>query len=308
MDDYKHRIQIAKNTIGNYDRQEKDYCITVTAEYEDSTKNFKIISAEKGLERFDEAISEAINHLKAEKIHFVIYKGKKENPSNIDNDVTIEISENSPAEKSRFQQGNQQLDLLEKVTALLEKNEQLGSIAAAEKSKVTELKHEKERDLLEIKHEIQIDRLNQQIKKLTEDNTDLSSDLTEATKEIEKFQDIYGTEQKLEKGARNFTAILKGAVAMAPGLIGYAQKFAPGLGGLAQALINDGGSPTEIVSPTTTTADTNNLSGPQFEQMQRVLTFTQGLSPEETILFMELIDLIDKDRSILYQLNKILKS
>lgn len=306
MDDYKHRIQIAKNTIGNYDRNEKDYCTTVIAEYEDPGKNFKIISGEKSLERFEWAVNEAITNLKAEKIHFIIYKGKKENPMNIDNDVTIEIPEHSPTEKTRNEQGSQQLDLLAKVTALLEKNEQLGSIAAAEKSKVTELRHEKERDLTGIKHEIEIDRLNNQIKKLEEDNADLSSDLSEATKELEKFQEIYGTEQKLEKGARNFTAILKGAVAMAPGLIGYAQKLAPGLGGLAQALISDGGAVPEVAPG----ADmpTGDLSGPQFQQMQRVLTFTQGLTPEETEMFLQLLDLIEKDKSVFAQIIGILKS
>jgi hypothetical protein len=308
MEDHNVKIQIARNTLRSYDKAGKPYCFSIIAEFDDTLKQpFKVAKAVTGEREFSDNLNMAIKQLKASRVRIQLYKGIKESDNNLDETIVIELPV-AGADQER-QQNN---DILAKVNELIEHNNQvqqqnvqLSGVVEQKTNQISEIQYAHERDLISIKHQIETDRLKEVVAEQKAEIEDLKSDLNEATGELTKFQGIYNTEEKLEKGARTTAAILKGVLSVAPGLLKYAEKT--GLGGLATAFVSDGTEPPSHQQDSPGAGAGMDFNTPQFAKMQRILAFTQGLTEEESDRFVEIIEMIDKDKSILVTLTEILQ-
>ena len=309
MEDYNLLIQLTKDRFKAFDKKGFPYCFTITAEYDDQTKQpFTVAKAHTGIAEFTDKIKIAVNQLKANRVKIVTYKGNKENANQID-DTTYLVLPEPAADKLKGS------DILDRIEEMLTRQTTLAGIVEEKTAQFSDEKNKHDRDLISLRHQIEIDRKNDQIDKLKSDHEDqlnklrsdfdeLSSDYKEASESLAKFQEIYDDEQQMQSWGKKIGGVLKGVVAVVPGVVKWAESK-PMLAGLPQAIMSGGELPGDVASaPETPTVD---FGSPQFQKMQRILQFVQTLSDEETIMFIRIIEKIEADKSTLLTLIELVK-
>ena len=295
MEDYNQRIQILKTHIQQQlNKPNTNVCVSVSALYEDTAQNIKICTASMDMAEIENAINQVLHTLpKSIKLQVVIYNGKREGKDTIQSSNIIELPDRGAKETSSSVP-REITDLLSKFDQILQKNEALNGIVNDEKQSNSKQLHQDQITILELKHEVALDNLKREIAEKNTHIAELEAEVKEAADSLEKFEEMYGREQKMESGARTTTAILRGILSVAPGLVKYASNLAPGLGGLAGALVDDNGGAGAIAAPSAEGQPPKNL-----QAMQRVMLFMQALSDEEIALFLAIITAFENDKSTL---------
>jgi len=313
MEDHELKIQLAQKNIRANDKAGKPYCFSIIAEFKEPGKeDFKVVKGAIGDRAFTDNINLAIKQLKANRLRIFIYKGKTENADKIDDTIVIELPDAPAQSMTATRQTDDVLSridvLIKQNETFLQQNQQLSGVVEQKTVQLSDMQHTHERDLLGIKHEIELTRLNEALAKKSAEINELTAELKEATTELTKFQEIFSTEEKLEKGARTTTAILKGVLSVAPGLIKYAQTN--GLGGLATALISDGEEGPQQANEPQGPGDEPivEIDAEKFQKTQAVLGFTQSLSEVELEQFIFIIGKIDGNKKLLETLTEMLKT
>ncbi len=309
MEDYNLLIQLTKDRFKAFDKKGFPYCFSITAEYDDQTKQpFTVAKAHTGIAEFTDKIKIAVNQLKANRIKIVTYKGNKENANQID-DTTYLVLPEPATEKLKGS------DILDRIEEMLTRQTTLAGIVEEKTAQFSDEKNKHDRDLISLRHQIEIDRKNDQIeklksdhedqiKKLTSDFDELQLDYKEASESLAKFQEIYDDEQQMQSWGKKIGGVLKGVVAVVPGVVKWAESK-PMLAGLPQAIMSGGELQGDMASaPETPTVD---FSSPQFQKMQRILQFVQTLTDEETKMFIQIIEKIEADKSTLLTLIELVK-
>ena len=296
MEDNNILIQLTKDKLAAFAKKAVPMCFSITAEYDDLGKQpYKVAKALVGPAEFISKINVAINQLKPNRIKIVIYKGETENENKIEDTTILQLPENG-SDKGSLPASN---DILSQISQMLSRQNSLAGIVEEKTTQLSDLQFKYERDLGAIAHKIELDRKDEQIREMKSELEDLKKEYSDAMESLEKFQKVYDDEKQMENWGNKLGGILKGVVAVVPGVVKWAESK-PMLAGLPQAILSGGEAPEDQGSqPDGQPVDYNS---PAFQKIQKVLQFVQGLTDDEANMFMSLVDKIEIDKSTLLTL------
>lgn len=306
--EYEIRLDIALDALRQREVIGTRYCFSISGEYNDGREPVHFIQAQSGKTQIDgakERCQTIIRQLKPSRLVLKIFKGDKET-LNADKTFVIELPEETPSEKKEFHQN----DILASISELIAKtgevyasNQALNGVVQEKTSNLVAIKHEHERSLVDLKHQIEIDRKNELIDELKNENAELKAELDESVRSLNEFQKIYDGEQKIASGARAITQVLQGVASVAPGLISWAQKTSPALGSFASALV----SVPQNQMPDDGSQDQIDFQSPEFLRMQKVLEFFKSLTEHEANLFFGIVLKIEENKGLLETITDLIK-
>ncbi len=331
MTDQK-RFQYLLDRIRKLDAASAPYRFSVIALYDDpSTQPFQCSNKEKGSQRFEEAILSAVKSLKPDALRVEIFPNSSAEAPN----ETIEIrvsGKNATGEKLSGKPEKMSREAREKERSVIDKldeylarlnavdQERNGLIAEKEalnKEKISLLGSLNDQNIEKIRHEHQLAMINftndlkiqekdRLIHELEGEITDLQEQLQDALKIVDDYQARIEREGKLESSARDITALAKGALSVAPGLMKIANQF--GLGGLATALADDPGPEQSLPAST----DGEGMSGSEaenarFEKIQEIVQFCNNLSDSDLEGFLAITREFEKNPQTLKEFINLVK-
>lgn len=308
MDESQVKLNIAQDLLRQYESRGTNYCFSVIAGWNDEMKKpLKFLKGSTGTQAIRELpkrIETVVRNIKPEKIIIHIFRGAKESEFP-DEEVVLEYMQTVEEKKTTHD-----YDVLSKITELIEKNndlmttnQELSGLANEKSQTLSALKYEHEKNLFQMKHQIELDRKNEKIEELTDELSEIKEDYKEAIESLKKFQDIYDGEQKIQSGARSVTQVLQGIVSVAPGLLTWAQKSYPALGSFGSALVS---MPGQSAEPTGESAQVD-FSSPEFARMQQILEFIKSLTESESELFFAIVSRIQENKSLMATIYELVK-
>jgi hypothetical protein len=301
MEDYNILIQLTKEKFQALDKKGQPYCFSIIAEYDDPAKEpFKVAKALTGIPEFTRKINVAISQLKANRVKVTIYKSVKENAGHIEDEFYLSLPD-AGSETTRRNEN----DVLTQISDMLNRQTTLAGVVEEKTTQLAEMQNKYERDLVGISHKIELDRRDEQIAKYKIEIEELRAENKDVTESLSKFQKIYDDEQEMQSWGKKIGGVLKGVVAVVPGVVKWAESK-PMLAGLPQAIMSGGG---EMLTDQSGQGDAQpvDYNSPQFQKMQRVLQFVQGLTEDETNLFVEIVEKIESDKSNLLTVLQLLR-
>jgi len=298
MEDYNILIQLTKEKFQAFDKKGQPYCFSIVAEYDDPSKEpFKVARALTGIPEFTRKINVAIIQLRANRVKIIIYRSVKENAGQVEDEFYLTIP--SANEKQKEDKN----DVLTQISELLSSRSSLAGIVEEKTNQLSEMQNRHDRDLVAIAHKIELDRKEEINAKQKIRIEELESDYKEAAESLSKFQEIYDDEQEMQSWGKKLGGVLKGVVAVVPGVIKWAESK-PMLAGLPQAILSGDPSAGTMAHPEAQPVDFNS---PQFAKMQHILQFVQGLTDEESDNLMQIVERIEADKSTMLTILQLIR-
>ena len=297
MDPYKVKKDIAFNAIENALNGNKDCCYSIIGEYDQAADQdiatgipCRVSNDRQAIkEEFERHARIALYKIGADRVRIKVFAGKTPGSKSLYNgaiEITPQSAEDVKAENESAIQAQ--------LNAMLEKINGLAGVAESKNSSLTELKHKQ--DINDIRTELEINKYKEKIVELENELRELSKEHEEAVTSLSKFQEMYDSDNKLQSSARSFTAILQGVASVAPGLIGYAAKINPALGGLAGALMPQ--PPAEIEATASPAGPATDYSSPEFLALQHIIGYCKSLSSEQLAALDHVFTRMEADPSV----------
>ena len=290
------------------------YKFTVTALYDDPEQQpFTCALRERGAEKLEEVVSSAIKNLKPDSIRvekFMDSKAQEPEETNIlritpnEGDKTPRVKPDRPAkEKERgiiekIDEYLSKLDVVSSQQQAMSKekealyNHNVSLLGSVNENNLDKIRHEHQIAMLSFKHELEVKELERQIKEKDEEYLDITAQLTEAIEMLDEHNKRIEREGKLENSARDFTALAKGALSVAPGLMKIAGKY--GLSGLASALMDDSHDQSTPSSTEGANQETDMVQDEKFSKIQQIIQFCNGLSDDDLSGFLLIVREFEK--------------
>jgi hypothetical protein len=330
MTDQK-RFQYLLERFRKLDAGNNPYRFSVVALFDDpQTPQFQCANKEKGAQKLEDAVMSAVKSLKPDS--FRIDKYPNSSAETPDESVEIRVTNRSGSEKAvtakqekaakeSKEKDRSVIDKLdeylsrlesvenERVSLMREKEvlnaEKVSLLGSINDQNIEKVRHEHKLAMIEFRHDLDIQERERKIRELEEEISDLQTQLTEALGIVDDYQQRIEREGKLESSARDITALAKGALSVAPGLMKIANQF--GLGGIASALADDGGDHTLPSS-----ADSQGMAGEEtdnarFENIQEIVRYCNNLSDSDLEGFMLLTKEFEKNPSSLKEFIGLVK-
>ena len=157
----------------------------------------------------------------------------------------------------------------------------------------------------QMQHDQQLGKLNEKIAELNEELRAAEAENREAIAQLEKFQQMYDGDQKLNTGARTFTQILQGVAAVAPGVLTWAAKTVPMLNGLSGALLGTEGPAGD--TPNAGGEEGQQMDPAQMQVLQHLITFARSLSPDDLSMLNTLVVNMEANAGLLKDMFEMYK-
>ena len=323
----KSKIQFLTDRFKKLDANNNaTYKFSVTALYDDPDQQpFTCALRERGAVKLEEVIAQAIKNLKPDSLRVDTYAtSTAENPQETNvfrispsrNSQPVQKAEKAPKEKERSVADkieeylakledvrNQQQTVLKEKEALY--NQNINLLGSVNESNLDKVRHEHQIAMINLKHELEVKELERKIAELEEELSDTGSQLTESLGIISEHQKRIDREGKLENSARDITAIAKGALSVAPGLMKLAGQY--GLGGFATALTDDS-SAQEGMLPSSENQTMEGADSDKFAKIQAVMQFCNALSEDDLDGFITIVQGFEKNPGTMKDIIGLMKS
>ncbi len=311
MEDYKLKMNAAIQQLHSRQEAKKAWSYSIIGEFDNKPPYTAVrnISGDKALASMEETLNITIRQIKPDRVKIITYDKRTKDGEVIDTWV-IECDRSNDVDEQRAAQEKTVTDrineLIEKNNQFQTENQHLSGLVEKSNQSTAMMKQQHNNDLTGIMHQMEIDRKNDQIAKLTAELSDLTEEHKEALGSLDEFQKIYAGEEKMQSGARMVTQVMQGVMAVAPGLMGWAQKTSPALGSFATALVTPPSAAPQIEQSASDDASMD-FNSAQFQQIQYVLNFAKSLSDGEMVLLVSIMQRIEADKGLLLTITELTK-